>query len=615
MSDFILQIGDMASPELIASKLQNRPGMNDRPVTIHAFPWGSAVIQQPPGRGYKPLQKDGVLYACAGRPRLIGIAHEDLGDEGFCSSVARTLDEGPVQELLDSLTGMFALAFVGPEGFRVITDLLGSQPLYQATGTKPNTVCVGTNADIVADVTGHRTGIDLVSVGEFLVFDQISFPFTTYQQIREIEPASINEWRLHDSGIKSSCQIYWLPSEPNTWPGHTEVSADLESALESAAEEVSRGSVRLAVTLSGGRDSRTVLALLRERGIDAALTFCTRENRETRIAGEVASAAGVKHLLVRRDPHFYGKLLERTMALIGSEVRGVAHGFAIVDAGLADDFDVVVGGYLSDTLLKDHFMPLAQLDRLRKKSIRERLLAWMHPTQPPKHSATRWAASPDLLCPEIRDQVHARRRNRLAQIAKIRPDSAEEWQGFWPISRQHDVGSAWANSRLLGSDELFYFRSVIEVAIRLSPSARFAGNVAHETFNRLCGPLNSVINANTGIAANADDREEGKYFKKLRRTGRLNEFRNLPPSDTPWNDVQHSWADPVKLLQYSPDWTGYRKSVAESDALEILHSILSAESRRIASDFDPSADPRVAMALIQAGLGIKNARSTTFKHD
>jgi hypothetical protein len=525
------------------------------------------------------------------------------------------LDERPIQELLDSLTGMFALAFVGGEGFRIITDLLGSQPVYQATGTRKDTLCVGTNADIVADVAGHRTEIDLVSVGEFLVFDQISFPFTTYKQTTEIEPASINEWRCHDSGIQASSHIYWVPGEPKTWLGRAEISADLESALRKAAEEVSRGSQRLAVTLSGGRDSRTVLALLREREVDAALTFCTRENRETRIAGEVAKAAGVRHVLVRREPHFYGKLLERTMALIGSEVRGVAHGFAIVDAGLADDFDVVVGGYLSDTLLKDHFMPQAQLDQLRKKSIREHLLAWMHPKRSPIRSSTRWAASPALLCPEIRDQVHARRRNRLAQIAKIRPDSAEEWQGFWPISRQHDVGSAWANNRLLGSDELFYFRQVLEVAIRLSPTARFAGNVAHETFNRLCGPLNAVINANTGIAANADDREEGKYFKKLRRAGRLDEFRNLPPSEAPWNDVQHSWADPVRLLQYSPDWIGYRKAVVESDALEILHSILSAENREIASHFEPDSDPRVGMALIQTGLGIKKALFATVEHD
>ncbi|MBK9019744.1 MAG: hypothetical protein IPL72_06980 [Sulfuritalea sp.] len=364
--------------------------------------------------------------------------------------------------------------------------------------------------------------------------------------------------------------------------------------------------MRTAVTLSGGRDSRTVLALLRDYGVAAALTFCTRENRETAVAKQVADAAKIPHVLVRRDPHFYGKLLERTTSLIGSEVRGVAHGYAIVDVGLADKFDVIVGGYLSDTLLKDHFMPLTQLNRLRKKSVRERVLALVRPQTPQIASGTRWAASEDLLCPSIRDQVLARRRDRRARIAEIRPESADEWQGFWPVSRQHDVGSAWANNRLFASDELFYFRKVVEVAVRLSPSDRFAGSVAHETFNRLCGPLNAVINANTGIAASADDTEEGKFFKNLRRTGRLDEFRNLTPSDTPWNDVQHSWADPVKLLLHSPDWQRYRELVLHSPELDALRSILSPAAQDMLAHFKSNYDPRVAMAMLQMGLHIKH---------
>ncbi len=154
------------------------------------------------------------------------------------------------------------------------------------------------------------------------------------------------------------------------------------------------------------------------------------------------------------------------------------------------------------------------------------------------------------------------------------------------------------------SDELFYFRRVIEVAARLSPSDRYAGNAAHAAFNRLCGPLNAMMNANTGVAASADDREEGSYFKKLRKTGQLDEFRSLPASATPWNDVQHSWADPVKLLQYSPDWNRYRQSFLLTRAVEVLNLILSPESRNLVSEFKSGDDPRVAMALVQMGLHI-----------
>lgn len=612
MSDFIIQIGEMQSPEHVARRLQDRPGMKDRPVVVKRFKWGSAAIQPPPGRGYQPVESNRGVFACTGRPRMIGLAHEDDGDDGFCRAVARALENHTLSEMPASLTGMFVLAILDSEGFRIVTDLLGSQPVYQARGKGNESFCVGTNADIVAEVAevaGHVGDLDLVSIGEFLVYDQISFPFTTYRQLTELDPASVSEWNCSGAAIRTSAGVYWEPREPKVWPGRNEIMDELESALRLGAEEISRGSRHLAVTLSGGRDSRTVLALLRNRGVAAALTYCTRDNRETEVAAQVAKAAGVPHVLVRREPHFYGKLLERTMALVGSEVRAVGHGFAILDAGLAEQFDVVVGGYLSDTLLKDHFMPPAQLDRLRKKSLRERLSTMLRSRTSQKSTNARWAASPELLGQDIREQVLLRRSKRLARIAEVRPRSAEEWQGFWPISRQHDVGSAWANSRLFCSDELFYFRRVIEVAARLAPSDRYAGIVAHAAFNRLCGPLNAMMNANTGVAASADDREEGSYFKKLRKTGQLEEFRTLPASAAPWNDVQHSWADPVKLLAYSPDWKRYRQGLLHSRAVEILNSILSPENHDMFSVYTPGQDPRAGMALIQMGLHIGNDHS------
>lgn len=605
MSDFIIQIGERVSPKHIGQKLQNRPGIEDRPARIWQFKWGSVIIQAPPGRGYEPFEKDGVIYACIGRPRILGFEHEKSGVAGFCRKIAVAWENDAVDDLLESLTGMFVLAAIYKNGFSIVTDLLGSQPIYQATERSEHITCVGSSADIVAKVTNQSNEIDLASIGEFIVFDQITFPYTTYHHVTEIEPAAVHTWQIDNGEIRTRQKIYWRPVEPDVWAGRGEIADDLESAIRSAAQEISRGASHLAVTLSGGRDSRTVLAALKPYGVEAALTYCSRENRETEIAAQVAKAAGVDHVLVRRDPHFYGTLLERTMNLVGSEVHGEAVGFAISDAGMGKRYDVIVGGYLSDTLLKDHFMPHAQREKFRHKSMRERLRQLVFRPRHADGLGTVWSASLDLLCPEIREQVVQRRRDRLNYIASIRPESAAEWQGFWPVSRQHDVGAAWGNSRLFCSDELFYFRRIIEVAARLSPRDRYAGTAAHDTFNRVCGTLNTLRNANTGVAANADHREEGKYFNRLRRTGQLSEFRSLPASDTPWNDVQHSWADSKMLLLHSPDWLRYRDEVLHSDALDILNSIVSADSCDQIRQFTLQHDPRVNMALIQMGLRIK----------
>ncbi|MBK9019745.1 MAG: hypothetical protein IPL72_06985 [Sulfuritalea sp.] len=162
------------------------------------------------------------VFACSGRPRVIGIAHEVAGDDGFCRAAFGILKNESIDAMLESLTGMFALTLLGDDGFRVVTDLLGSQPVYQTVGTISGTMCIGTNADIVAEVSGHKSDIDLVSVGEFVVFDQITFPFTTYRFITELEPASVKEWQCLYQQTRSFNKSYWQPREPESWPSRAE---------------------------------------------------------------------------------------------------------------------------------------------------------------------------------------------------------------------------------------------------------------------------------------------------------------------------------------------------------------------------------------------------------
>ena len=49
------------------------------------------------------------------------------------------------------------------------------------------------------------------------------------------------------------------------------------------------------------------------------------------------------------------------------------HGLCIPEAGLAEKFDVILGGQLSDTYLKDHYMPKWQREHFRPKGPKERL--------------------------------------------------------------------------------------------------------------------------------------------------------------------------------------------------------------------------------------------------
>ena len=235
---------------------------------------------------------------------------------------------------------------------------------------------------------------------------------------------------------------------------------------------VPRGASHIALTLSGGLDSRLVLALLRPK-VAGAITYATRENRELEVARRVAEAAGIPHHVAWRGEEFYAELMPRADALLGTELRGECHGFAIPDNRLDGQFDLIVGGFLSDTLFKGHYLSRETKERLRPKSAyavarqtaarAARAIGVLPPTRRKPHYFDVARAMASRLRPEVRDAVAGRQRVRLEQVRRVRPQSHEEWLRFWPTSRADGSYGPQANARLFTADELFMHRRLIEL--------------------------------------------------------------------------------------------------------------------------------------------------------
>ena len=104
------------------------------------------------------------------------------------------------------------------------------------------------------------------------------------------------------------------------------------------------------------------------------------------------------------------------------------HGLCIPESGLSNKFDVILGGQLSDTYLKDHYMPKWQREYFRPKGPKERLgivlrkvLNIPRPVHLPGIGSNlgRYRLE-KYLSAEIRQQVRARRAHRLDEVKKIK---------------------------------------------------------------------------------------------------------------------------------------------------------------------------------------------------
>jgi asparagine synthetase B (glutamine-hydrolysing) len=628
MNDFLIQFGRGADPRRLAELLRARPAVAAHAAHCFEFPWGAAAVQPPRAPGYAPFYESGALVASVGRPRFLGVEHEAAGDRGFNRLLDERLRAGGAKAVSDALTGMFAAIECTRAGVRVLTDQMGFMPVYVGRDAVGQVVAVGTHLDSVAAVAGRATDFDTVSLGDLLVNQYITFPYTTRRGVTQLEPASVTEFPTPSTGAVRNADVrttvLWEPAEParGTKPSVEDLEAELEHALREASQDVTRGVSRVALTLSGGLDSRLVLASLVPDKVAAAITYATRENREVEVARRVAAAAGVPHHVAWRGEEFYSDLLPRAVSLLGTELRGDCHGFCVVDNGLDEAFDLVVGGFLSDTLFKGHYITEATRERFRRRSIysRARSVAGRAARAigllPPKARKQHfWEAAKKMeaaLTPEVREAVRERRAARLARVKAVRPLSAEEWGRFWPASRGDGAYGPQANTRLFTADELFMHRRLIEVAARVPTEEKIGGRLSKRVFARLYGELGRIENSSTGLPAAADGATNGSANRSANGQARPRPNGRPHPSPAggsraPWNDVEHSWVDWELLQKQSPTWASYRAALEPSVALDVLDGVLAGNARRFVASYQDDAGFLFNRAAVQLAYAIDAA--------
>src|SRR5688572_21586583 len=200
MNDFLVQFGPRVPAQRLSALLSDRPGVSADPVSTFEFPWGTAAIQPPAARGYAPLHGGGILTAAVGRPRFVGVEHESRGEPGFNALLRERLATGDPAAVSAALTGMFATIECGPGGVRVLTDQMAFMPVYVGHDAAGRVAAVGTHLDSVAALAGRAADFDPVSLGDLLVNQYVTFPYTTRRGVTQLEPASLTEFAADPAG-------------------------------------------------------------------------------------------------------------------------------------------------------------------------------------------------------------------------------------------------------------------------------------------------------------------------------------------------------------------------------------------------------------------------------
>lgn len=403
--------------------------------------------------------------------------------------VDRLLAEPDVRHWGDLLNGSFLLVVHDPSAGHVtiITDPGNAFHCYECIADDRSHAIFGTVIDDVAHAAGRSRAVDVVSLAEYLVNTSMAYPATAYVGVRETPDAA---WTT--IGYRGRITIdrgqYWRPTcGARCDATFDELARMLREGLLDAVRAHVQDASRVCLFLSGGMDSRTlagILALLGVRG--TALTMADAPNAETMIAARVARAYGFTHEVWLRDTEYYPNLMDDFIALEGPHAtftRATHYGFR--DRIRARTYDAVIGGYMSDTLLKlheanvegarwfgRHLGPLERFSTTPVDDIRggDRYLTGYS----------------SIIRGDVLDAIRVRRRAVLASWEDLRRDgSAWEWSWIWPFMRSQHNPNLTTNIGAYRAFEVFTDRRVLAVA-RMAPQQwKLNGRL----FNRAVAPF------------------------------------------------------------------------------------------------------------------------------
>jgi hypothetical protein len=460
MSDFVFAARRRAPGELRAC-LERYLAPVTRDIAEYHGAWGSLAVASFPHDNQSVVDDGDFLSVLVGEP-IIRIAPEPPGlswrggRRRALHDLLKTARDHPWDEHVD---GSFAALGVDTRTAAglVLTDLFAFIPVYTSTDAT-GAVIAGTHVDAVARAAGRHRDLDPVSAADLVTTLVCTFPFTVFSEVDQFPPASAR--RFQGVAWHGGARGYWHPVEENPYASLRGAATVLREALREDLQVTCDGLHEVGLLLSGGEDSRAVLAALPGSVQVQGFTYADRDNREVRVARAAARAYGANVIFGRRTPNHYLDGLEVVASLMGSAKLFLdVHGWGFHQQLGICRLPVVLGGLSGDALLKAYYaykdvlpIPVPWFPGLRGELVRA---------------------------------VTARHEQYRDQLVALRPHSAREWYRLWPAAMRKHAGNLHGNRRLFASHEPFHANAIT----RLAAAAPQAWKHHRRLFHQAMRPL------------------------------------------------------------------------------------------------------------------------------
>ena len=599
MGDFLLDTEPGQHTRLtdLLQDFQSGTGLPPRASSSFTGSWGSLAVTGGPYAGFEPLEDQDSICVVIGGP-VLAFGHGPAGSPHPPGSPQQTGSQrAGTKRILErfrsgqmdwasDLDGPFVVLIIQKAEGEIIcaTDHLLFIPVFR--GDAGRSTVVGTHVDLVAMASGRFGELDPVSLEDFLLHQRITHPHTAFRQVLQAEPGTIHRC----GGVNGSGgfgqgtwteQRYWLPDETVRFSDMHEAATYLRHGLATYLTRLTAGLGEVAHFLSGGEDSRSVCGLIPSSIERDGFLFLDGMNREWEVAKRVAETYGSSLTPVIRPPEHYLNILPRCSRLAGAgKAFYHAHAFGLLTEGL-ERSPAVLGGYLSDTLLKGYHAPGLWM---RNPTLR-RLVGG--------GGSGRRLSSHGARADAVWWEIAARHHRQLQRVHQVRPRSSEEWFTLWPITMRPSHTYFSTNRRLFAAREIFISNDALTVAAGVPVEWKLRRQLFRAAMAPVLERSHDIPHARgwyptRSAWGNAAPRLVSETKRALRRVSRS-------------GGHEGSWAD-WPTLRRSATWAEYRRQTLTGEMNEVF-------PRWVAHMASGKASTRESLAMFQTAELLKRVAS------
>lgn len=400
---------------------------------------------------------------------------------------------------LETLNGNFVALLHDPRdhNLHLVTDRCGMCLVYAREGAdKP--LVYATHPDVLAAALGESQNWDMTSLAEFLMTSRLTFPYTYYRNLRALEPGHIHTFSLQNGAAAfGPCRQYFdfdfkIDPRASEW----DLAEELASGLKRAVRRRTLPFLgRVGVGLSGGLDSRALLAAAGSHEQIQAFTLFDEENAELKVARSIAEVCDVKFAPIKRDFEYYGASAELGVRISGGTGPFTCNHYLGARERLKElGLQSILTGCYCDYLLKGLALNTQEGRFSRLQKLAGFKLEF--------YDSITWFDSPS------RASVMARLKARFPEAENARLSDLEwlnvEHKRAFPLAYEEDLAQRVIPQRVLPWYLPIVDTDIINTYLRIPPHFKLNSSLFRKMLTLLCSEkLCRIPDNNTGAPINA----------------------------------------------------------------------------------------------------------------